>query len=83
MTVNLFFVDESDFSTTPTTVYFPASPGSQVQRRKCITIQITDDHLPEEDESFTLSLSLQGGDFNDLRILPDRTTIIIQDNGDC
>ena len=85
ITVNVLLaihlLDESDYSTTQNALEFQAGPGSQQVRRMCITIQITDDHLPEEDESFIVSLQQQGFQQSDVKILPNRTIIVIQDNG--
>lgn len=63
--------------------FFPSSPGSLEDRRRCVDIDIVDDVILEGTESFQVAISKQEGldqPESDLTLLPSTAEVLIFDD---
>ena len=71
------FVGSTDYLLAPTVVTFPA--GSMLGDRQCVTINITDDEIAEDNELFHVALSTNDADV-DLHSICPRASVTITDS---
>lgn len=67
-----------DYSVPPGSLSI--GPFSQASRRACVTVNIIDDDIAENLESFSAMLVSNSNSPDQLTINPDTTTVNIQDN---